>query len=150
MANLREFLLGEWKLDRVIFDEALALPGKLVGRARFTASSFGLVYHEWGALELGDHRGYAEQTYLYEFPESDARACVRFRDRRAFHELQLTAGQDRVGHACHPDLYEGKFEAISKDAWRSEWKVAGPRKRYTLVTSYTRPGEQLSSLRLGG
>lgn len=136
--NLKAFLLGSWKVDRIIIDRARALTGGLQGQAIFTPSAGGLLYQEHGTLTLGEHRGRAEHSYLYDFPEGDGQASVRFRDGRAFYDLDLARGQQRVCHACHPDLYEGLFIALSSAAWRSEWKVIGPRKDYDLLTTYTR------------
>ena len=136
--NLKAFLAGTWKIDRVIVDRALAMTGRLQGRATFTPSDRGLMYQERGVVTFGEHRGSAHQTFWYDFPESDGRASVRFSDGRAFHDLDLSLGQARVGHACDPDLYEGLFVALSSTAWRSAWTVTGPRKDYDLVTTYTR------------
>ena len=138
MPNLKAFLLGSWKVDRIVIDRAHAMTGGLKGEATFRPCAGGLLYEEHGTLTLGEHCGRAEQSYLYEFPEGDGRASVRFRDGRAFYELDLSRGQDRVCHACHPDLYDGVFIALSSTTWQSEWKVTGPRKDYDLLTTYTR------------
>jgi hypothetical protein len=138
--NLKAFLLGRWELDRLVVDRAAAMSGGLQGHASFTSVPGGLLYKERGTLTLGQHRGPAEQTYLFEFPESDAQATVHFRDGHLFHSLDLRDGQDRARHECDPDFYEGLFIAISPTAWQSEWKVRGPRKDYDLVTTYTRQG----------
>lgn len=136
--NLKTFLLGSWKLRRIIVDRDQAITGRYDGEATFSPCARGLQYEEHGTLTFGEHCGQAEQRYLYEFPESDGRASVRFRDGRAFHELDLSAGGDCVRHACGADLYAGAFTAMSASAWQSQWKVAGPRKHYDLTTSYTR------------
>jgi hypothetical protein len=138
VANLRTFLVGSWTVDRLVVDRARAMTGRLKGQARFTPSAGRLLYKERGILTFGEHRGPAEQSYVYEFPESDARASVRFRDGRTFHGLDLTEGEDCVSHACGSDLYEGLFTALSSTEWRSGWTVIGPRKDYDLVTVFTR------------
>jgi hypothetical protein len=137
--NLKAFLLGRWELDRLIVDRAGGMTGRLQGHASFTSASRGLWYEERGTLTFGQHRGTAEQTYFFEFPEGDARATVRFRDGHLFHSLDLRDGEDRARHDCDLDLYEGLFIAFGPAAWRSEWNVTGPRKDYDLVTTYTRP-----------
>ncbi|MFL6732279.1 MAG: DUF6314 family protein [Sphingomicrobium sp.] len=136
--NLKAFLLGSWNVQRIVIDRAHAMTGGLKGEATFTPCADGLLYEEHGTLTLGEHRGRAEQSYLYEFPETEGRASVRFRDGRAFHELDLSHGQHRVCHDCHPDLYDGVFIALSSTAWQSEWNVTGPRKQYGLLTTYKR------------
>ena len=118
------------------------MTGRLQGHASFRSVPSGLLYNERGTLTLGQHRGPAEQTYLFEFPEGDARATVRFRDGRPFHSLDLRDGQDHARHDCGPDLYEGLFIALGPGAWRSEWKVIGPRKDYDRVTTYTRQTDE--------
>lgn len=136
--NLKAFLLGGWELDRLVVDRAGAMTGRLQGHASFTSAPRGLLYKERGTLTFGQHRGTAEQTYLFEFAEGDARATVRFRDGRPFYALDLRDGRDRARHDCDPDLYEGLFIALGPAGWRSEWKVTGPRKDYDLVTTYSR------------
>ena len=136
--NLKAFLLGSWKLQRVLVDRDEAMTGRFDGEASFRPCARGLLYEEHGTVTFGGHRGQAEQTYVYEFPEGDGRASVRFRDGRAFHRLDLSGGLDHVSHACGADLYEGAFTALSESAWKSEWKVTGPRKHYDLASTYTR------------
>ena len=136
--DLKAFLLGDWAVDRLIVDRALAMTGRLQGQATFAPSVGGLLYTEGGTLTFGDHAGPAEQSYFYDFPEGDRRASVRFADGRAFHDLDLKRGEDRVSHACPPDFYQGMFTALSATTWRSEWTVSGPRKDYELTTTYTR------------
>ena len=137
--NLKPFLVGSWKVQRLIVDRACALNGRLDGHATFTPSSVdGLLYKERGHLVFGEHQGPAEQSYVYDFPESEGRALVRFRDGRPFHDLDLSAGLQRVQHACDPDRYDGLFLAVGATEWWSMWKVSGPRKDYDLMTIYTR------------
>ena len=89
-------------------------------------------------LNFGAHNGTAEQRYWYDFHRGDARACVSFRDGRAFHDLDLSQGQALVFHTCDPDLYEGRFTALDPRQWQSEWKIAGPRKDQEIITLYSR------------
>jgi uncharacterized protein DUF6314 len=140
--DLKEFLSGSWKVDRLVIDHARTTIGRLRGKATFRPSGLELIYEERGTLIFGEHRGQAEQTYRYDFPEGDGRALVRFRDGRPFHDLDLSTGQDHPRHACPPDIYEGAFLALGPSAWRIEWKVTGPRKDYDLVTTYTRRASQ--------
>lgn len=136
--DLKQFLCGSWSVDRLIIDHARTTIGRLEGKATFRPSGPGLLYEETGTLVLGGHRGQAAQTYRYDFRDGNRRALVRFRDGRPFHDLDLSSGQDREHHRCPPDLYEGVFLALGPAAWRTEWKVTGPRKDYDLVTMYRR------------
>jgi hypothetical protein len=136
--DLKEFLWGNWNVDRLVIDHARTTTGRLRGKATFRPSGLDLLYEERGTLVFGEHCGQAEQTCRYDFPEGDGRALVRFREGRPFHELDLSTGQDRARHDCPPDIYDGVFLALGPDAWRTEWKVTGPRKDYDLVTTYNR------------
>jgi hypothetical protein len=140
--DLKEYLSGSWSVDRLVIDHLQMMIGQLQGEATFRPSGLGLVYEERGTLMIGEHRGQAEQTYLYDFTEGDARALVRFRDGRPFHDLDLSTGHDCPFHLCPPDRYAGVILALGPTSWRTEWKVTGPRKDYDLVTTYTRRAAQ--------
>lgn len=142
VADLKEFLSGSWSLDRLVIDHARTTIGRFRGEATFSPSGPDLLYEETGTLIFGEHRGQAGQTYRFDFPEGDGRARVRFRDGRPFHDLDLSTGQDRPCHPCPPDTYDGTFLALGPAAWRTEWKVTGPRKDYDLVTTYSRQAAQ--------
>src|SRR3954452_13148167 len=105
--DLKEFLSGSWSVDRLVIDHARTTIGRLEGEATFRPSGLDLLYEERGTLIFGEHRGQTEHAYRYDFPESDGRTLVRFRDGRPFHELDLSTGQDHPRHACPPDTYEG-------------------------------------------
>ena len=130
--------MGRWKIHRLIDDRLQVLTGQLDGQAEFTPYAGGLLYWEHGTLAFGEHRGAAEQSYHFDFADGDSRAFVRFRDGSLFHALDLSAGQDLVLHACHPDLYRGRYVVLSGVQWRSAWTVKGPRKDYQISTMYTR------------
>jgi len=125
-------------VDRSLLDRRRSIAGELKGDAHFTPSRRGLLYGEQGTLIFGAHHGPAEQRLSYEFPCGDARASVRFRDGRAFHELDLSDGEAKVTHWCGADIYQGCFVAIDAGQWRSAWNVTGPRKDQEIVTLYTR------------
>jgi len=136
--DLRAFLFGSWHIDRSVQDRRRSIRGELRGQARFVPEDRCLLYDEQGTLIFGVHRGRAEQSYRFDFPGGNARAYVRFRDGRAFHELDLSHGHAVVSHACDLDLYEGRFIALEPRQWQSTWKVTGPRKDQEIVTLYTR------------
>ena len=136
--DLKTYLSGRWQLDRFLQDRRHSISGELRGQAHFSSAGDALLYHERGRLNFGAHEGLAEQSYSYEFPNGIGRAFVRFRDGRAFHDLDLQQGQSVVSHACDPDFYEGHIVAIDGQHWQSSWTVAGPRKDLQIITLYTR------------
>lgn len=138
VSDLRTFLSGAWQVDRSLLDRRHSIAGDFRGQANFSPVGHSLLYHEHGKMRFGAHDGLAEQTQRFEFPNGDGRACVRFRDGRAFHDLDLSQGEYTVTHACDPDLYEGRFVALDQSHWQSSWTVAGPRKQQEILTLYTR------------
>lgn len=136
--DLRAFLSGSWQIDRSVVDRRHSIPGKFHGHAHFTPAGSSLLYEERGTLNFGAHHGPAEQRYRYDFDATNARAIVSFRDGREFHELDLSNGPALVAHACHPDLYRGRFTVLGPMQWKSAWNVAGPRKEQDILTLYTR------------
>ena len=142
--KLREFLEGDWKLDRQIFDHRSGEIGELIGEACFSPQGETLVYREAGVLTLGDHhdrahKGKAHQSYRYDFPACD-RAAVHFTDGRFFHDLDLTTGLWACRHRCGDDDYAGQFRALDADSLRVVWQVKGPRKDFVLDGLYRRKG----------
>lgn len=138
IADLKEFLSGSWQVDRSVLDRRTSIQGKLHGQAQFVPAGSCLLYEERGTLTFGAHRGAAEQSYQYDFACGNGRACVSFRDGRAFHDLDLSHGQAVVSHTCGPDLYVGHFIALGPKQWKSAWKVEGPRKDQEILTLYSR------------
>lgn len=138
VADLRSFFSGSWQVERSLHDRRRAVSGRFRGRARFTAVGDSLFYEELGMLDFGARIGPAEQHYRYDFDGGTGRASVRFRDGRAFHDLDLSHGQTLVTHACEPDFYRGEFIALDAIHWRASWEVTGPRKDQQISTVYIR------------
>jgi hypothetical protein len=139
VADLRAFLAGRWRIVRAIEDRRTGQRGRLDGLAVWAPDGDGLAYREDGVLRLAGFEGPANRRYRYDFP-APARAEVRFEHGAPFHDLDLTGGAWRAEHRCDPDLYEGQFRAEGPWAWEATWRVAGPRKDFTLVTRYRRAG----------
>lgn len=138
--DLKSFLQGRWELDREVSDHRLERDGRFRGTADFAPGKTtpdALDWREIGRLRFGAHDAPAEQRYRVEFP-APHRACVRFADGRIFHELDLTAGDWAVTHACGPDLYRGRFAVSAPDRWTLVWRVTGPRKDLRLSSCYRR------------
>lgn len=136
--DLRAFLVGNWRVERVMQDFRNSISGTMSGTASFTVNDKGLDYEERGSLRFGSHQGLATQSYHYVFEEGGRRATVRFRDGRHFYDLDLSEGQAAAAHLCPPDRYEGVITALGRDRWVSRWTIAGPRKRQEILTGYFR------------
>lgn len=139
--DLRAYLEGPWEITRSIDDRRNDVPGLplgcFIGQAVFIPEGAGLDYRERGRLKTADFDDQVHQGYTYQFP-APHRAAVSFTDGRAFHDLDLSTGLWRTSHHCDPDIYDGEFALDSKDVWRSQWNIHGPRKDMTIQTTYTR------------
>ena len=137
VADLRAFLTGRWRIERVIDDRRRGQPGRFAGTGTYAPDGGGLVYEEIGQLTLAGHRGAAEQRHRYGFP-AIGRAVVCFRDGGFFHDLDLTDGTWRADHPCGEDVYAGSFRVTGPDRWTQIWTVSGPRKALVLTTDFSR------------
>lgn len=137
VTDLRGFLLGIWRLDRILVDGHLGQGGSMEGTALFAPSGVRLLYSEAGILRFGGHAGNAGQSYVYDFPEP-GRASISRHDGSRFVDVDLTRGQSSVVHHCGDDVYHGTFEVSASAEWRVEWRVAGPRKDQRISTRYRR------------
>lgn len=137
VADLRAFLEGVWRLDRSISDYRSGKTARFEGRALFEPSNRGLCYSETGKVFLDDSSFAASRSYLFVFPE-DRFAEVRFDDGNLFHDLDLSGGAWSAEHFCSPDRYRGAFNAESREAWSSRWRIQGPRKDQEISTGYRR------------
>lgn len=139
-SDARAGFLGHWDVERHVHDLASAWTGRFDGRASFApVPGGGLAYAETGLLRLGGLRMHAAQRYRFLFPAPD-RVEVRFETGAPFHAFDPRAHPARADYACGGDLYEVSYFLSLPEAWRSEWRVEGPRKNYRLVTRYARPG----------
>lgn len=137
VSDLRDFLLGVWRLDRILVDGRLGQGGTMEGTALFAPSGRRLLYSEAGKLRFGGHVGTAEQSYFYDFPQP-GRAAITRHDGTPFVDLDLTAGRTEVVHRCGDDLYRGTFGVSASAHWWVEWEVTGPRKDQRISTRYRR------------
>lgn len=138
ITDLRSFLAGAWRLERVVDDARRHEVGEMVGSADFAPIGPLLHYVESGELRLGRYSGAASQNYFYRFP-APHRAEVLFADRQLFHGLDLSAGSADVSHRCADDLYRARFTVVSPDEWRVTWQIDGPRKQQRIATRLRRP-----------
>jgi hypothetical protein len=137
VADLRDYLLGLWRLERILVDGRMGQGGSMEGTALFAPSAGRLLYSEAGVMRFGSHVGNAGQSYLYDFPEP-WRAAVTRHDGVPFVELDLRSGRTSVAHHCGGDVYRGIFGAAARGEWWVDWQVSGPRKDQRISTRYRR------------
>lgn len=135
--DLAARFVGHWDVVRHIHDFDTRWTGTFEGRALFSPVPGALDYLEEGTLRLGGLTMRAHRRYRWTFPAPD-RVEVAFEDGRPFHHFDPRGAEAEASHYCDPDRYEVTYRFDAPDAWRSEWRVEGPRKDYRLVTFYGR------------
>jgi hypothetical protein len=136
--DLRAFLSGTWRIARRIGDRRLGVIGRLEGVASFAPAARGLRYDEVGTLEFSTYRGRVTQRYVFDIDDAAATGAVHFADGRLFHIFDLSTGVADVAHDCGADRYRGRYRMFCADGWALVWNVAGPRKRLSIATRYSR------------
>lgn len=133
-------LLGEWRLEREIFDAA---GGR--GRVRGALSVAPLADGAWarergrlvwdgGVFDASSAKYWrVEAAALRVFDDPDGRERWRFDLTRA-----AATGDAATRFKCGDDLYRGAL-AIGRDRFEVVWRVEGPRKRYRSVSRFWRP-----------
>lgn len=116
----------------------------MTGTATFTprgAERFD--YLEHGQFHLLDGRTLdAQRRYI--FAERDGGFAVLFAEDppRLFHNVALArSGPNLVGsatHRCADDSYDSRYEFRDDGSFIVEHRVRGPRKRYVMLTRYSR------------
>jgi hypothetical protein len=145
IADTLTFLLGVWDVDRSIDDRRSGTQGTFSGKASLAETGAGngaavperAHYEETGDLLFGSYRGPARRTLEYVRLDGGA-ALLCFADGRPFIDLDLCDGACDRTHDCGPDLYEIGTVVISDDVVEQHWRVRGPSKDYTAVTTLTR------------
>lgn len=126
--KLQDFA-GSWRVTRTIC-HAEAPDGTFEGVATWSPDSLGLLYHEQGILQIGDHPPMQTER-RYSWREGLA---VHFEDGRFFHHV-ATDGSETV-HICDPDEYRVVYSFGTWPEFRTVWRVHGPRKSYVMTTRY--------------
>ncbi|SPJ26226.1 DUF6314 family protein [Palleronia abyssalis] len=130
---------GVWAIRRTIDDRRQDQVGRFEGEGRFTVEGATLHYRETGLLKIGDATLEAEQSHVWRSDGTLIRVC--FSDGRPFHSFETGVLHPAAQHLCAPDTYDVAYDFGGWPEWRSEWTVTGPRKDYTLVSTYARhPG----------
>jgi hypothetical protein len=90
-------------------------------------------------MRWGEYSGPAMRRLEFErFP--DGSALLRFSDGRPYVELDLRAGIWSAVHECGADRYEIETVARAAGVVVERWRVRGPAKDYSAVTTLTRVG----------
>lgn len=139
VADLAAYLVGAWRLERSLRDEATGQSGMFRGSVSYRPDSDGgLVQYESGELVWGDHRGRAYRCLLLRSTGDRGALEVQFEDGRHFHLLDLRSGSTTAEHPCGPDLYTGEFHVVSEHEWRYRWWITGPHKMLRLDSGLDR------------
>ncbi|TRD20779.1 DUF6314 family protein [Palleronia caenipelagi] len=133
MPTLNEFV-GKWTLRREIEDRRAGQTGHFEGEARFVPFADGLRYEEEGTLYLGPQPMHAAQSHLWSSIGDLIR--VTFSDGRPFHDFDASEVAPTARHDCAPDIYLVTYAFPNWPDWSVKWEVSGPRKDYTLRSSY--------------
>lgn len=133
--QLQSFL-GLWRIERAIEDARNGARGRFTGSAHFTPHRDGLLYREEGRLRLGEGPEMAAaRAYLWRDGGAGTIA-IHFEDGRHFHRLHAGEDTPADSHDCPPDRYHVRYDFTRWPLWQSEWRVAGPRKDYRLLSLY--------------
>ena len=133
-------LAGSWSLDRVIAGE-----GRMQGLATFAPlDAESLAYREQGRLRLLNGTE-LEAMREYVFHKADRGFDVFFKETppRLFHTIELAASdggalRGSASHLCNLDHYQSTYTFRDDGGFVIRHVVSGPRKDYTMVTTYTR------------
>jgi len=135
MAMRLEDFAGRWRIERLIDDRLGGVAGHFSGVAEFRPTAAGLAYREEGQLRLGTGpEVLAVRDYLWR--EEAGRIVVEHGDGRPFHAFDPAAPEAR--HWCDPDDYRVRYDFARWPEWQAEWRVRGPRKDYTMRSTYRR------------
>jgi uncharacterized protein DUF6314 len=132
-------LQGDWTLIRQVDGRAL-----MKGLATFTANHDGcLTYHERGRIHLADGQTLeAERRYLYRASPTGFAVFFFEEPCRLFHDVRLERANgglmSEASHRCKDDLYLSRYAFLADGTFFIRHAVSGPRKNYTLETSYDR------------
>jgi uncharacterized protein DUF6314 len=135
------FLLGTWELIRSYTDHrsgsASSFQGQAVLAMDATAGLERARYEETGQLCLGSHQGPASRSLEY-LRRPDGTVMLYRPGRQPYVDLDLTSGAWDAVHPCGADRYEISTIVRSPDVVQEYWRVRGPEKDYTAVTTLRR------------
>jgi hypothetical protein len=133
-------LSGSWSFDRTIEGQ-----GSMKGVATFTAlDQSSLLYREQGNLKLaGGTELQAEREYIYRVRPDRFDVLFKESPPRLFHAICLMQheGSEYCGsanHLCGLDTYQSTYTFLADGNFVIRHIVHGPRKDYTMITTYSR------------
>lgn len=128
---------GVWALSRQIDDRRAGQTGVMTGQAALTqAGPARLRYAEEGQMQLGTGPVLlARRVYHWHF--AAGRVVVTFEDERDFHSFVADGQGAGTDHPCGDDTYRVVYDFTRWPVWQAVWDVAGPRKDYTMISTYT-------------
>ena len=134
-------LEGHWRLVRRIihFD---GVENRLEGVARFVRSGKRLIQDEEGVLEGVPGQPGLKATRRYLWMQDRDRIEVLFPDMRPFHTLPAGVQRPETTYLCPPDRYHVAYDFADLKSWRATWRVEGPKKSYTMESTFLRSAAQ--------
>jgi len=139
MTDFLALLTGVWHLQRSIDGG-----GSMTGTATIArCDSRAFDYREQGRLVLpGGQILDAARRYIFQNEDDGFSVLFAENPPRLFHRIVLgPAGASLAGtghHLCGDDRYETHYEFRADNSFGVRHAVSGPRKRYVMVTDYTR------------
>jgi Family of unknown function (DUF6314) len=136
------FMLGEWVLERTLEDHRSGAVGAFNGTAKLTPAAIAGAYAHYaeaGEMRYGAYAGPAFRSLEFEHMKIGA-VLLRFSDGRPYVNLDLRSGTWAAAHDCGPDRYQIETRVRSATVVEERWRVRGPAKDYTAVTTLTRMG----------
>jgi len=145
--ELRDYLLGNWHVDRTLLDRADGSRGTFTGVVRFTETDDGgLRLREEGTVQWNPaggapFTGPASREYLLRPAATPDAMDMFFPDGRPFHRIGFGGQDHRDTHWCDPDTYRVDYTKIGPDEFHYRWDVTGPAKDLLLESALHRtPG----------
>jgi hypothetical protein len=137
------FMLGTWDLSRSYTDHLSGTTAAFQGQAILAtdpaAGPDRAQYQETGRMRLGSHQGTARRSL--EYVRRPGGMVMLYRPgRQPYVDLDLTSGAWDAVHPCGADRYEISTAVLSRDVVQEHWRVQGPDKNYTAVTTLRRVG----------
>jgi hypothetical protein len=143
IADTLGFLLGTWDLSRSYTDHRSGTTAAFQGKAVLAMDAVDgpeqAQYEETGRMCLGSHQGTAHRSLEYVRQHSGAVMLYR-PGWQLYVDLDLTSGAWDAVHLCGADRYEVSTVVRSRDVVQEYWRVQGPDKDYTAVTTLRRVG----------
>lgn len=149
--DFQQFLLGVWRIRRLLTFQAGGYSGHFEGDARVEVlpdKPQTLLYQENGVFSSTDGSKVIEARQQYAFDCSQWPIQVLFVDQLTTplklggHFVDLCFKEDQTecefSHLCGSDTYSGTWRVLNADAFRWSWRIEGPRKDGEISSFYSR------------